>query len=102
MKLEDLEDPDFTPRNVAKYAITFTIKHKVVKLIKNATTDYTRFEEDAIAVRLGANVVGWGVSVKLKPLTDKVVDKTADFIVAKREKKSKEDQKDQPETPEEQ
>lgn len=101
MKMEDLEDPDFTPRNVAKYAVTFVIRTKVVKLVKNAADDYTRFENDDITVRVSANIIGWGISAKLKPFTDKVVDRTADYIVAKREKKSKEDQ-NQKETPEEQ
>lgn len=95
MKLE--VDPDFTPRNVAKYAITFTIRAKVVRIVKNITEDYTSHESDEILVRASANVVAWGVSASLKPFTDKVVDKTADYIVAKREAKKDRDQKDKPE-----
>jgi hypothetical protein len=93
-------DPDFTPRNVAKYAVTFVIKSKVVKAVKVAADDYTRFESDDTVVKVSANIIGWGVSAKLKPYTDKVVDKTADFVVARREKKDQ--QKDQKEAPSEQ
>lgn len=100
MKLEDLEDPDFTPRNVAKFAVTFLIRGKVVKIVRNAANDYTALEQDNLLVRASANIVGWGVSAKLKPHTDKVVDKTADFVVARREKKAA--KKAQSETSEEQ
>lgn len=91
-------DPDFTPRNVAKFAVTFVIKAKVTKFAKDLAEDYTSHTSDDMIVKLGANVVGWGVSAKLMPLTDKVVDKTADFIVDKREQRKKDkDQKDKTE-----
>lgn len=77
--------PDFTLRNVAKYAVTALIHGNVAKQTETAITDHTRFEEDDIVVDISAHVVGWYVSHKVKPYTDKAVDKTADFIVAKRE-----------------
>lgn len=77
--------PDFTLRNVAKYAVTAVIHGNVAKHTETAITDHTRFEEDDMIVDLSSHVVGWYVSHKLKPVTDKVVDKTADFIAAKRE-----------------
>lgn len=95
MKLLE-EDPEFTPRNVAKYAVTFVIKAKVGKFVKNVAEDYTSYERDDTIVRGSAYVISWGVSAKLKPYTDKVVDKTADYVAAKREQRRKDqDQKDQ-------
>jgi hypothetical protein len=78
-------DIDFTPRNVAKYVAKSIVYLKVTQITEDAITDYTRFEEDDLVVRIVPKVVAWAVSDKLKPVTDKVVDKTADYIVAKRE-----------------
>jgi hypothetical protein len=89
---------DFTPRTVAKYVATTAIKMKTVQLAKEALADHTRFEEDDIVVRIGANVIGWGIAFKLKPYTDMAIDKTADFVNDRREAQ-KADQKDT--TPEE-
>jgi hypothetical protein len=94
-----IEEPDFTPRNVAKWMVKATVQFKATKLVRNALVDYTEFESDDLVVKISSNVIGWGVSAKLQPVTDKLVDKTADFIVAKREEKK---QKDQEETPDEQ
>jgi len=81
---------DFTLRNVTKYAVKAAVHGYVASVAADAITDYTRFEEDDAVVRISSNVIGWGVSDKLKPVTNKIVDKTADFIVAKREaRKSK-------------
>jgi hypothetical protein len=84
---------DFTPRNILKYVATGAISMKVASLTKDAMVDHTRFDEDDIVVKLGSGVVGWGVAAKLKPHTDKAIDKTADFVNAKREarKTKKED-----------
>lgn len=89
-----MEDrPEFTPRNVAKYLVQGTIQIRVTKLAKNVISDHTRFERDSTPVGLAANVIGWGVSARLKPHTDKMVDKTADFVIVQRvklqDKKSK-------------
>lgn len=81
------DQPDFTPRNVAKYMVQATIQFRTAKLVKNAIVDHTNFEKDNTPVTLVSNVVGWGVSAKLKPHTDRMVDKTADFIADKREKR---------------
>jgi hypothetical protein len=78
-------DIEFTPRNVAKYVVKATVYLKTTQLAEDAITDYTRFEEDDIVTSIGSKCIGWYVSDKLKPVTDKMVDKTADFIVAKRE-----------------
>lgn len=77
--------PEFTARNVMKYVATAAIHSAVAQQTENAITDHTRFEEDDIVVKIGSHVSGWYVSHKLRPVTDKMVDKTADFIAAKRE-----------------
>lgn len=82
-----METP-FTPRNVAKYAVKFIVAARVAQVAENTITDYTRFEEDDMIVDISSSVVGWYVSDKLKPYTDKMVDKTADFIAEKRGKKA--------------
>jgi hypothetical protein len=91
--------PDFTLRNVAKYAVTAVIHGTVAKHTETAITDHTRFEEDDMIVDIAAHVTGWCVSHKLKPHTDKIVDKTADFVVKKREaRKAKKQEKTPTET----
>lgn len=81
-----MDNPVFTPRNVVKYVAKAIVHSRVAQLTEDAITDYTRFEEDDTIVRISSNVVGWYVSDKLKPVTDRMVDKTADFIAAKRGK----------------
>lgn len=76
---------EFTPRNLAKDAVTSAIGMKVSQLTKDAIADYTRFDRDTIAVKIGSGIVGGIVANKLKPATDKMVDKTADYLAAKRE-----------------
>lgn len=75
----------FTARNVAKYVVMAAVQQKTAELTEDAIEDYVGFEEDNMFVGLGSNVVGWYVASKLKPYTDKMVDKTADFVTAKRE-----------------
>jgi hypothetical protein len=82
-----MESPDFTPRNVAKFVVKAIVAGRAAQLAEDAITDYTRFEEDDMIVDISTSVIGWYVSDKLKPYTDKMVDKTADFIAAKRGKK---------------
>lgn len=88
-------DIEFTPRNVAKYVAKTIVYLKVTQLTEDAMTDYTRFEKDDLVVKIAPKVVAWYVSDKLKPATDKLVDKSADFIVAKWEARNT--KKDKPE-----
>lgn len=89
-------DIDFTPRNVVKYVVKTAIYLKVSERAAEAMTDYTCLEEDSITVKLGSKVIGWAVADTAKPYTDKLVDKTANFINAKREaRKARKSQKDQ-------
>lgn len=76
----------FTPRNVAKFVTTTGIKFYVAGLTHNAIIDHTRFDEDDKIVDITSAVVGWGVADKLKPHTDKIVDKVADKVSERRAK----------------
>jgi hypothetical protein len=88
-----MESTPFTVRNVAKYAVKAAVQTKVAITTKHAIVDYTRFEEDDTVTSIGSHLVGWYVSDKVKPYTDKAVDKTADFITKKRaERAAKKDQ----------
>lgn len=75
----------FTARNVAKFVLKSIVAGKTAQLTEKAIADYTQFEEDDMIVDIAGGVVGWYVSDKLKPVTDAIVDKTADFIVEKNE-----------------
>jgi hypothetical protein len=88
----------FTVRGATKWVVRSAIALKVTSLAKDAMVDYTALEEDSIAVKLGSKVIGSFVSTKLAPYSDKIVDKTADYVVAKRAKKDTEE--DTPETTE--
>lgn len=85
----------FTPRNVAKFVVHHGIKFGVAGLAQTAITDHTRFEEDDFIVAASSTVIGWGVADKTKPLTDKIVDKAADWLNDRKPKKT-----EQTETPE--
>lgn len=82
---------NFTVRGAAKFAVRSIVAMKATSLAKDAMTDYTALEEDSMTVRIGSKLIGSFVSTKAAPYTDKIVDKTADFIVAKRNKKTEED-----------
>jgi hypothetical protein len=76
--------PEFTPRNVAKFVAKAIVAGKTAQMTENALVDYTSLEEDSMTVDIAGGVVGWYVSDKLKPVTDAMVDKTADFVVARK------------------
>lgn len=74
-----------TPRTAAKFVAKAIVHGKTAQLTEDAIIDHTRFEEDDRIVDISSHLVGWFVSEKLAPVTDAIVDKTADFITAKRE-----------------
>lgn len=76
---------DFNPRSIAKYAVSTIIQAKVADRASEAIVDYTRHEEGDLVTKIGSRVIGAGVAAAAKPYTDKMVDKTVDFIAAKRE-----------------
>lgn len=75
---------EFTARNAAKYAVKATVHSIVQNRTADTIVDYTRFEEEDLTVRISSHLVGWYVADKVKPVTDSMVDKTADFIAKKR------------------
>lgn len=77
--------PAFTPRNVTKFVLKALVASKASNMAEDVITNHTHFEEDDTVVNIASGVIGWYVSDKLKPYTDNVVDKTADFVIAKRE-----------------
>lgn len=81
-------DTAFTVRNVAKWIAKSIIAAKTAEIVAETVADHTRFEEDNIVVHLGSGCVGWFVSDKLQPVTDAVVDRTADFVNEQRSKRS--------------
>lgn len=68
-------------KHVASSAIGMAASVFTVKTVDN----YTGFEKDDFIVKLGAGVVGFVVATRTQPITDKAIDKTADFIITKRE-----------------
>jgi hypothetical protein len=88
--------PQFNTRNVVKFVAKSIVYYKTTKLTATTIEEHTQFEKDDMIVGLGSSVVGWFVSDKLSPVTDKIVDKTADFITEKRQarKDKKDTQKD--------
>ncbi len=88
----------FTARNVTKFVARSIVAAKTAQLTAEAIADHTEYETDDTIVEIGSGVVGWYVAHKLQPVTDAVVDRTADFVTAKREarkakKNAKKDQK---------
>jgi len=77
----------FTPRNVAKFVAQAIVAGKTSQLTEKTITDHTRFEDDDMIVDISGTLVGWYVSQKLKPVTDGMVDKTADWLVEYKEKR---------------
>jgi uncharacterized protein (DUF2342 family) len=75
----------FTARNVAKFVVTSAIAAKASDTTEDAITSYTSLEEDDLIVVIGSKVAGWCIADAVKPYTDKMVDKTADFVNTKRE-----------------
>jgi hypothetical protein len=78
---------NFTPRTVAKYVASYTIMYHTANRTEEVLVNHTALEEDTFAVEISGKVVGAYVAHKFKPYTDKLVDKTADRIVAFREKR---------------
>lgn len=78
----------FTPRNAAKYIVKAIVHRKAAQFTEDVLIDYTRYEEDDLVVDLGSHLVGWYVSDKLKPHTDRAVDFVADKAVAYRQKRN--------------
>lgn len=83
-----------TPRIVAKKVVQAIVASQVSRLTAGAITNHTRFDKDDTIVEVGAGTIGWLVSEQVAPVTDKIVDKTANFINVKRaQRKERKNQK---------
>jgi hypothetical protein len=77
-----------TPRNLSKWAVSAAISWKTGKAVENTISDHTRFDSDDLIVELASGSIGWIVAYRAKPYTDKMVDKTADWISERRNKRN--------------
>lgn len=75
----------FNVRTVSKYVVTAAIAYKGADIAEDTLTEHTRFQEDDLIVVIGSKLIGWGIADTVKPFTDKMVDRTADFVTNKRE-----------------
>lgn len=76
--------PPFTPRNVTKFVIKSSVQFKTAALTRTAIAARTSLESNDLPVVVAGGVVGWYVSEKVSPVTDRAVDTTADFVISKR------------------
>jgi hypothetical protein len=74
-------------RNITKMAVKETVSLVVARKTRETIVDHTDVDPDSITLRVGSMVVGEVVAVKAKPYTDNAIDKVADWIESKRNKK---------------
>jgi hypothetical protein len=74
-------------RNITKMAVKETVSLVVARKTRETIVDHTDVDPDSITLRVGSMVVGEVVAVKAKPYTDNAIDKAADWIESKRNKK---------------
>jgi len=79
--------PAFTARNVTKFIAKAVVATKAADLTADAIADHTQYEKDDTVVDIGSRVIGWYISEKLEPVTDKIVDTVADFVSDRRAKR---------------
>lgn len=79
--------PAFTARNVTKFIAKAAVAAKAASLTADAITDNTHYEKDDTVVTIGSHVIGWYISEKLEPVTDRIVDTAADFVSERRAKR---------------
>lgn len=74
----------FTIRNAAKFALKVIVSTKVKETSKDIISNQLDRDEDDNIVSIPAHMIGWYVSEKLEPITDGMVDKTADWLAARK------------------
>ena len=79
-------DKESLARDVAKWLLNSAVAMKTAQVTVDTIDNYTNFDKDSMAVKLGGGAVGMVVARKLEPVTDAIVDKTANFITEKRNK----------------
>jgi hypothetical protein len=79
-------DIEFTPRGVTKFVVSSAVAMKAKQIAADAIVDHTRFEERDMFTRISSDVIGGYVGHRLKPITNKMVDKTVDYAIAKKDR----------------
>lgn len=79
------EPQPLSVRTFAKHIASSAVGLGTSMLTVKAVDNYTSYDPNAFVVKLGAGAVGFVVGAKLQPITDAAVDKSADFIAAKRQ-----------------
>lgn len=69
---------------VLREAVAITVYRQTSQMI----VEHTDVDEDSFMLSLGCVVAGEVVATKAEPHTDKAVDKVADWIASKRNKKT--------------
>lgn len=75
-------------RNVTKIVLREAVALTVARQTSETIVEHTDVDEDSIMLRLGCVAVGEVVATKAEPHTSKAVDKVADWIASKRNKKT--------------
>lgn len=63
-----------TKTDIAKNAVQMIVALNATKLVKQQVDQRTSLDSETIPVQVGSMVAGQLVALKLKPVTDKVVD----------------------------
>lgn len=79
-------DKESLARDVAKWLLNSAVAMKTAQITVDSIDNYTNFDKDSMAVKLGGGAVGMVVARKLEPITDAIVDKSTDFVVEKYKK----------------
>lgn len=74
-------------RDVAKWVVVAIVDIKTTEVAANTIDNHTKFDRDDLIVKLSSGAVGMVVSAHVKPVTDKMVDKSADFLTAQWKKR---------------
>lgn len=77
-------------RKTAKKILHMVVALNVTKQVKGLITENTDLESDSIPLTIGCWFVGQTVASYTDPYTNQAVDKTADWWIAKQEKKKQE------------
>lgn len=78
-------------RVIAKWTAETIVAANVTAATQHALTEYTEIDTDSKPVEVGTGLFGWYVSQKLSPVTDAIVDRTADRVVAWKNRKNQTD-----------
>ena len=76
-----------TKLDLAKYAASMIVALKTTQVCENQLAQHTELNTDGIPVKVGCTVAGQYVAYKTKPYTDVAVEKAAEWLSEKFNKK---------------